>query len=461
MTNVNIYKPTESANVFSSVGRQIYKSFNRGDFYYYSPLFIEDSIVDKSKVDDVWLNGSYYIIQNNMVYKKNNSGDIIAWIELSNPRCLSARQFKVPLPLNVDGLSVGDSGCWIIDIADRKIILCDSDLKIIREMTNVDNPVFIISTYDDGAYYFDDTLQRIFKINENCDILGYLDYGQINIQSFHNIQKVDIDIGGNLWYLIDTKLIRINYDEEGFNVGVDVDIGSVISIYLENNPFLISDFVIEKSTERNIVYVCGCVESYGVYYDIWISKFDLLGQVIQVMNYNTLRHNMSGVYGCPILLSVSQWGASEAIYLVFEDDEDNFYFQSSSSSSSDFISDYNYYINILQIDAPRSYPNAGQGPAIPCPRVNSWAEGEDASVYYVRAQSILTSQNGLSKLSGVDIFFWNERSVEFFPQSLLLEYTGNPKVIVSEAGERKDQTKYQIQYDKPGDYVITIRIKNK
>lgn len=96
----------------------------------------------------------------------------------------------------------------------------------------------------------------------------------------------------------------------------------------------------------------------------------------------------------------------------------------------------------------------------PCPRVNTWASGYPVTEFLTTSGSFTFSQPRDAEFSGIDIFFWNSNSTEFRPQTCTFTATGNYEFFEELAGENLDQTKYQIRYSEPGDYIINISIQN-
>jgi hypothetical protein len=315
MINKHKYTPEDGGIVFSSEGCQYFNSIANQDFYYLSDIKRNIKIKNKFHFSECWETGDFYHIYNNIVYKRKHNGEILYQISLNNPVAISAIQYEYPIKNKIDEFRGIDKGCWIADKELKKIFKTDENLNILHEIT-INNPLYIIASVDNGCYVFDTIDEIIYKISNNGIIQSSLSFdiafnNQINNE--YEIIAIDVDIFNNLWIGTNDKITKINFNNI-LSLGGIYEILSMLNI-----NGIITDFNIEKSLNNNFCYVCG---SYNLNNMSWIAKMTLNGSIIS----SNLQLNVIS----PVKMNVSQWNESNEIYILSELID----YSSSSSSSS-------------------------------------------------------------------------------------------------------------------------------
>jgi len=319
MQQKQLYVPENGVAVFSPLGYQRLQSASNGAFYYISGVETDILINNKWEIDYVWENGDFYYTDGETVYKKKYNGTDVASLDLSSPLSVAVRQSIVPLPNNIENHPGSDIGCWIVDDGTKKLIQTDANLTSVKEITNLDNPVIVSASPDGGCYFFDDAKQYVYKVSSSVVVEAFISYADIGIANSLDVRSLDTDIESSLWFVAGTNVKKIQYSNGGLSVTVSVNIINALGL----GHGYITDLSVEKSTVRDNVYAVGC---YGT--GSWIAKLNLSGGIVGNNNFLSA--------DCPFLVQASQWGYSDAVYMISEDPS---YMpaecESSSSESSD------------------------------------------------------------------------------------------------------------------------------
>ncbi len=313
MIKKQIYIPEKGEQIFNPYGRQFSQSSSNGDFYYTSPVQTDITVNNKFEYDDCWSTGDFYHIKNNKVYKRKYNGELLSQITLSNPVSLSVIQSEYPM---TDNQNKTDSGVWISDSNEQKLIKTDSNLNIVLELDSLSIPSYVVATVDGGCYLFDDGDKKVIKIDSDGNIEDDIDCTSMGIIDSFDVNAIDTDSENGLWILITGLVRKIKYSNGVLSIGASNSILSNLGI-----SGSILDINVEKSDIRDYVYAVGCHT-----YASWIAKLDLKGEI--------LASNINLTGSCPSLIRASQWGNSKGIYIVSEEDEALIPIECMSSSSS-------------------------------------------------------------------------------------------------------------------------------
>jgi hypothetical protein len=320
-TNITNYIPNKGCIVASPTGSQRTTSLPNSTFNFKSNIDTELLSASKFSIDSCWETGNIIKIEDDLIKKIEYNGNILYSTTLSTPECLSISQKQFPLPSNANSFS-DENGCWVVDSALKKLIFFDSQLNEIGSITNLSNPVRVISSdYDGGCFVFDDGLSIVFKVNANLDVLGYHDYTALfSVTSAKHIKSMFCDEVGNLWLLIDDTITKFTYDGGDFLTKTIIDPISPLGY-----SSIVSDMDVDRGS--NQVFVIG-----GCYGQSWISKYNTSGDLL------LLKKNLSLQYPSrvKVLQSNSLSSFSDTVvYLVTESNENLVpYFCDLSSSSS-------------------------------------------------------------------------------------------------------------------------------
>lgn len=344
----NIYIPNEATNVFSSQGRKMLirgidqsipsssidsssmdtdpsYSSNVGNFIAETPLFSDTFIDSNRQVDSIWSSEDFYVIDGNKILKRNLSGQNLNSLDLKNPVSLSVQQPIIPMEDDPNKAKSMEefAKIWIVDASDKKIILTNSNLEILHEIINLNDPQLVISSGDSGAWLFDDGLEYLFRLScsdvSNCNdfaIDGSISYTQLGIDSSSSVMGFDYDQNGDLWFVDEDLLKKVEFDDGELRLSYVIressfSVGSQLSF---------EGVVVEKSSRGSYVYLFGY--SNKPMGDIdnspWLVKLDLKGNVMAQSEGNKIFPSVIKPARL-ISMDVSQWGLSTSFYVIVQD----------------------------------------------------------------------------------------------------------------------------------------------
>ena len=324
MSYFETYAPSTGNITFSPQGYQYLSSISNSSFYYASDIKTDLTIDNKFKMDSCWETGDIYYIQGSSVYKRTFNGTILYSLVLDSPISLATIQPTIPVANNIQTFSLTDNGCWISDNSSNKLFKTDSVLNVVSTIINFSDPALIVASSDGGCYIFDNGTNRIMKISASASVESFLPYSSIAISHSNNVRGADTDIENNLWVISNNIIYKITYSDGGLISNQQIN---PLSDLLFSSGY-VSDVSVEKSTSRDAVYIVGCAP-----YTSWIAKYNLATTLVAS---NKL---LSATY--PRLAKTSQYGPSDVVYVVSEEEEvyvpnacEGFSSSSSSSSSS-------------------------------------------------------------------------------------------------------------------------------
>ena len=312
------YTPSNGNLVFSPSGYQRIKSTSNGYFYYTSEVKTDILTNSRWKSGSCWETGDFYYIEGSMVYKRSYDGTLLSSATFSTPVSLVVVQNEYPMPNDNLSFSGVDNGCWIVDLSAKKLIRTDSLLVVTDSIINLFEPSYVVATPDGGCYLFEDSQNWIIKVSSNADVEAYIAYNSISISGSSEVRAAESDGSNGLWVVTDNLVNKIAFEDGGLSLEISIDILTEIGL----SSGYIKDISVEQSTVRSAVYVAGCYNTGS-----WIAKLALDGSVTS--------SNVLLSASCPSLVQTSQWGYSDALYIVSEEDEAFIPDECFSSSSED------------------------------------------------------------------------------------------------------------------------------
>lgn len=115
-----------------------------------------------------------------------------------------------------------------------------------------------------------------------------------------------------------------------------------------------------------------------------------------------------------------------------------------------------FNINVTRIDSRVVMPE----PWPPCPRVNTWAVGFPPGTFVNFVTSYSESYPYQAPLVGVDIFYWNGIIFPTREQYVVVEASNFSLSSDGQDVDTPSQNKFQLQYDRPGEFTINIQVIN-
>lgn len=296
------YIPDQGNAIYSASGYQRITSLSYGVLNYSSKINTDISIYSKWHMSDCWETGDLYYINGATVYKIKYDGTVLSSLALTNPVSLATIQSNVPMPIDTENFGV-DNGCWIVDSSTKKLILTDSDLVLVNEITNFEDPSYVISSPDGGCYVFDDGREWLLKVASDASVDSFILYSDLPFSVSSDVDGADTDINNGLWFTVNGVLYQIAYDNGA--IELNALIATDIATKTGASVVCVGDISVEKFSTGSEVYVCGCSDVGS-----WVAKFDLNGKISDYGNYG------DGDYFS--LIQVSQWGGSNSLYIVSE-----------------------------------------------------------------------------------------------------------------------------------------------